>query len=167
MKHRLLILMYFSLGASCFLRAQSKSTIDTVDQYIKIQFNYGFNHELNTFEGYFRKDLAVKEYVTIPFSFTKKELDNIKSVILDSINFFSLPDTLHRASWLGPMSPDPGLQILRIKYGAREHKVLWDCRMSQYVETQRIFLKLVRMLIDIIDSRPEVKLMPKEKFLRL
>ncbi len=131
------------------------------NQDIKILYKYSFKDELNTYDLKLTKDLVLDGTITVDFWLTKEEQEKIISK-LEEIDFYNLPDSLTwtEADSIKPkIEPDPGKQILKIKYQNKEKQIYWYEINSYPKEYERI-IQLTNTITDIISSKPEYKLLP-------
>jgi hypothetical protein len=125
---------------------------------IDIRFRYGFNNELNTFEGTYQKDLIMDGTAVTDFSFTTAEQESILAK-LQANDFFELPDTV-KAMPMIAFEPNPGIQFLRVKHGDKDKTVSWYYPLPQDNTNSRYINNLVTFMIEIIESKPEYKALP-------
>ena len=125
---------------------------------IDIQFRYGFNNELNTFEGTYQKDLIMDGTVVTEFSLTTAEQKSILAE-LQSNGFFELPDTV-KAMPMIAFEPNPGIQYLRAKHGEKDKTVSWFYPLPQNDANSERINSLTGFLIEVIESKPEYKALP-------
>ena len=131
------------------------------NQDIKIFYKYSFKNELNTYDLKLTKDLVLDGTITVDFWLTKEEQE--KTILkLEEIDFYNLPDSL---TWIKSDSikpqvdPDPGKQILKIKYKNQEKQIYWYIINSYPDECEKI-IKLTKTISDVIFSKPEYKSLP-------
>ena len=98
------------------------------EQYLQVLMHYGFNNEVDTFNGKLTKDLILDGIVTVDFSFTTEEQMQIEEAIILN-DFFNLPDTIQYFSGDSIdvlIYPNPGMQYLRVNYDNQDRKVYWS-----------------------------------------
>jgi hypothetical protein len=131
---------------------------DHDDQFMQIYFHYNFQEELDTFKGTYQKDLVIDGTVKTTMWLTTREQEIILTK-LENIRYFSFPDTLYRQPGVW-QSPDGGPQVLRIKYGSLDKKIVWY-DTSDPRDMERYSIESIKNLIyDIIVSKPEYKALP-------
>ncbi|GAB6283109.1 MAG: hypothetical protein STSR0008_18650 [Ignavibacterium sp.] len=156
-KH-LLILVLLSL----LLSACKDSSVEPETPFVQIYFKYNFKNELNTFENTFQKDLVFDGVIKVKFWLTEEEQNKILEKA-NLVNFFSMPDTfIHSSSdsILVSINPDPGEQVLRIKYQSYDKTTLWNYPPLQNNEQFNDLIKLQQYIVSIIESKPEYKKLP-------
>lgn len=135
------------------------------EQFVQIYFKYGYKNILNTFENVYQKDLVLDGIIQVPFWLTEEEQNNI----LDKANdlyFFSMPDTFDYSSsndTLVYISPNPGQQILRIKFEGKDKSTLWKYPVVQNDLQLNNLFKLRKFIINIIESKPEYRKLPPSR----
>jgi len=161
-KHLLLPLLV--LLSFCLILIGCSKTITAPDlQLLKIHFYYGFGNELNTFEQTYTKDLVLDGYITVDFWLTEAEQERIKNKF-GAVDFFSFPDTLiyqmGTNSIMVSIHPDPGWQFLRVADENRDKIVYWRYPIPEGNEFVPSLAELKKLIIDIIESKPEYKALP-------
>ena len=147
-----------------FTNCSDKGQIEReeANQIIKILYKYGFANEINTFSKTCTKDLVLDGTITMDYWFHLEEQDTIIKV-LEDIDFFSLPDTLSYQpddSVVVSISPDPGIQSLRINYISQDKTVYWYIFNSYPSEYERI-LRITALLKEILESDSEYQSLPE------
>ena len=154
-----LLIMQVTVMFGCSMRTSSTDTDHDV-QSIQIFFHFGRFNELDTFKGIYQKDL-IPGIATTTMWLTQREQEIILTKV-EQIQFFSLPDTLHRESNV-LVFPDLGPQVLRINYRDQDKTVVWNEPISPQSKAKSQIDDLTRLLKDIILSRPEYKALPATK----
>ena len=129
-------------------------------QFLKIYFQYGFRNKLDTFERVFQKDLIEDGTITIPFWLTTSEQDSIQAK-MNSIDFFSLPNEIPAQRGLA-VTPSAGDRHLLIQLDdTHTYKLI---TLSYDADTTnsscKRFMELEKLLVRIIESKPEYKALP-------
>ncbi len=93
---------------------------------------------------------------------TQREQE-IVATALDHYRFFSLPDTVHKRPSHESVSPDVGLQVLRIKYNGRDKTVVWDSPIDAHNKDKYFLQSLTQLTWDIVTSKTEYKALPPAK----
>jgi hypothetical protein len=130
------------------------------EQEIKILIKYGFKNEIDTFQKTVTKDLVLDGTATMDFWFQPiEQLQIIEK--LEEINFWSLPDTLqaHPDSVHFLVSPDPGLQSIRINYNNLDKTVYWFL-INDYPDKFERLIKLKQTILEIVYNDPEYLNLP-------
>ena len=129
-------------------------------QFLQIYYHCGVTL-IDTFHGIYRKDL-VPGSATTTMWFTTREQE-ILLTNLERFRFFSLPDTLYATPNVH-MEPNPGEQILRVKCGNREKTVVWYSPIDPKYKGASYYIgHIMDLLIEIIVSKPEYKVLPTTK----
>jgi len=155
------ISVLFSLSMLSLFVLDSCSSLSnnpTDPQSLQIKFQYGFRNELNTAEGTYQKDLVMDGIIKVPFWLTTNEQKTILEK-MSAIQFFSFPDTLHRAPGL-LIEPDPSPDFLRLKYQGEEKSVIWYYPLDSRSEYSQPLSELTELIKQIIESKPEYKKLP-------
>ena len=118
--------------------------------------------ELNTFEGYFQKDMVIEDPAITNISLTQEDLNRIY-LKMEEIGFFSYPsviDTTPRGFAWGEGTPY-SKYYLKIQNGTRIQRVRWT---SRYLTNKRRYhdvMDLAHLIWEIIESTPEYQRLPK------
>jgi hypothetical protein len=153
----LLLAVSLILFSSC-----NDSSVEPDIQFVQVYFKYEFKNELNTFENTFQKDLVLDGVKKIDFWLSTEEQNNILKKAKE-INYFTFPDTfkfIPKDNISVSIDPNPGDQILRIKYQSKDKTTIWTYPVvendSQFIE----LLELRKYIKSIIESKPEYKSLP-------
>jgi hypothetical protein len=150
----LFILIYNLLGCS------SNKNIIEDDGKVYIHYKYNFKDELNTFDSTYVKDLVADGADSTKLFLTEAEEAEILKLAYE-VNFFELPDTLAYVDDIS-IIPDPGFQMLRIKYDDKDKTVYWanyDIQNVSNEEFQRA-AKLGAFIHSIVIEKKEYKALP-------
>jgi len=145
------------LSSSC-----QDSPTEPDQQFVQIFLKYGFRNELNTFENTFQKDLVMDGVIKVNFWLSEKEQNKILEKV-NAVNYFAMRDTF---KYISPdsitviISPDPGEQILRIKYQSEDKTTVWSYPPLENDEEFNDLLELRQYIITIIESKPGYKHLP-------
>ena len=128
MKTQIKFVLFF---IALFLSSCKDNSVEPETQFVQIYFKYSFKNELNTFANTYQKDLVLDGVIKVKFWLTDEEQNNILDK-LNSLNYFSLPDTFNYIPQdsISP-SPNPGKQILRIKYQQNDKKIIWTYPLNE------------------------------------
>ncbi|MBN2012434.1 hypothetical protein JW960_24105 [candidate division KSB1 bacterium] len=154
-------ILLFMLFQSC-TESSNPQALKPDEQTVKIDFHCSFKEHLNTFTHKLTKDLVIDGTITIDFWLTKAEQRMILAKA-DTIDFFNLPDSLNWAdddSIHLAISPDPGIQYLRIQAGESDKTVYWNI-VNSYAEEFGRLQELTSFIISIIMAKPEYKSLPE------
>lgn len=129
-----------------------------------IDYRYGFENELNTFNDTFKKDLADHGSIKIKFQLSEAEQDEIINKAL-AVEFFQLPDTLPivRTNTNEPAVSKivkSEVQFLRIKYKNLNKKVIWFGALPYNNSNYKGLIELTALIKSAIESKPEYKALP-------
>lgn len=148
-----------------FLLSCQDSSVEPENQFVQIYFKYDFKNELNTFENTYQKDLVLDGVVKVKFWLTAEEQTSILEKA-NEINYFSLPDTFRyipQDSIAVSINPNPGEQILQIKYQTNYKTIIWTYPLNEDNAQVKDLIELQNFIISIIESRPEYKKLPPRK----
>ena len=126
-----LITLTFFLGAYVLYTVNLRSSCDSSVNLIfrsKVE-GAKWENELNTFEGYFQKDMVIELPAITNISLTQEDLDRI-CMKIHKIGFFSYPavlDTTPKGSRWSESTPYIDYS-LEVQIGTRIHSVRWTDR---------------------------------------
>ena len=129
---------------------------------IEIEYESGYKEEINTFEGFLKKDLVMDGTIQISFWLSKVEQESILYVV-QKIHFFEFPDTLSRRGEYAVIRPDPGPQKLRIKCGNQEKTVIWFPPINPKSEFSVPLQKLIDKIWEVINANPRYQKLPSAR----
>ena len=162
MNHKIfIVLLLFSL---CFTSCQD-TIVEPENQFVQIYMNYGFKNELNTFKNTYQKDLVLEGVKKVRFWLTEEEQNKILEKA-NIVNYFSMPDTFKynpQDSINVIINPDPGEQILRIKYMSKDKTTIWTFPILESKTDFNNLLELRQFIITIIESKPEYRKLPPSR----
>ncbi len=130
-------------------------------QFVQIFYRYGLN-ELDTFHGTYQKDLVINGTIKTTMWLTTREQEIIATA-LENYRFFSLPDVIYKRPPNVHVSPDHGLQVLRIKYNGKDKTVVWDFPIDIKNKNKYFIESITQLIWDIVTSKPEYKALPPIK----
>lgn len=130
-------------------------------QFIQIFLHTGVLNELDSFHGTYQKDLVPGTVKTTMWLTTREQ--EIIVTALDHYRFFSLPDTVYKRAVNERVSPDFGLQVLRIKYGNQDKTVVWDSPIDPHNKSKYFIESIMQLIWNIVTSKPEYKALPPTK----
>jgi hypothetical protein len=154
--------LFFILLSGLFLLSCQDSPVEPENNFVNIYLKYDFKNELNTFENTFQKDLILDGVIKIKFWLTAKEQNSILEKA-KSINYFSLPESFQyipQDSIMVFAHPNPGEQILRIKYQKLDKTTVWTYPLLENNSQFDDLLELRKFIITLIESKPEYKKLP-------
>lgn len=134
-------------------------------QTVKVDLQYGFADELNTFAQTYQKDLVADGTITVPFWLTSGEQEAILRKAQE-VGFFSFPDTIHRQSGV-EMLPDPSPDLLRLKYENQDRTAVWFYPLDPNDVHSTAILELRDFIIQVIQAKSEYKALPAARGGRL
>jgi len=100
----------------------------------------------------------------VPFWLTAEEQNKILNKV-NEVDFFSMPDTFQYSSEdsIIILIPDPGEQILRIKYEQKDKTIIWSFLVLANNQQFNELLQFKNFIISIIESKPEYKILPPHR----
>jgi hypothetical protein len=134
-------------------------------QTVKVNLQYGFADELNTFTQTYQKDLVADGTVTVPFWLTSAEQEVILRKVQE-VGFFSFPDTIHKQSGVF-LSPDPSPDLLRVKTDNLDKTVVWFYPLDPNDSHSRLILELRDVITQVVQAKSEYKGLPAARGARL
>lgn len=146
-----------------FVLSSCKDSITEPDaQFVQIFLKYEFRNELNTFENSYQKDLMMDGVTKVKFWLTTEEQRCILQKV-EEVNYFALANTLGTTQhdslyyWI---TPNPGEQILRIKYGSLDKSTVWYYPLDESNPQTARIRGLGNYIVSLIESKPEYKKLP-------
>jgi hypothetical protein len=139
--------------------------VEPDEQFVQIYFKYDFKNELNTFENTFQKDLVLDGVIKVNFWLTIEEQNKILDKV-NELNYYFLPNTLKYISHdsiIVSISPNPGEQKLRIKYQSNDKTTVWTYPLNDDNSRVKDLFELNNFIINIIESKPEYKMLPPRR----
>lgn len=150
----------------CILACNKNSVLEPENQFVQIYFKYDFKNKLNTFDNTYQKDLVLDGVEKVTFWLTAQEQNSVLEQA-ETIDFFSFPDKFTYVpqddSLSVYISPNPGEQILRIKYGGKDKTVIWTYPLNENDPQVEDLMKLKDFIISVIESKPEYKKLPPHR----
>lgn len=162
------LLNIFLLFTCLIFFACKGNFVEPENQFVQLYFKYGFKNELNTFENTFQKDLIMDGVIKVSFWLTDEEQNSILEQA-NLIDYFSMPDTFKyvpQDSITYSISPDPGEQVLRIKYKMNDKTTIYTYPFPIITQDDTRFnnLKELRQhIVRIIESKLLYKLLPEPR----
>lgn len=137
------------------------------DSSLHLIFRYGvsgakWENELNTFKGYFQKDMVNRRPAITKICLTQEDLNKIYLKLVE-IGFFSYPsviDTTPRGSVWSEGTPYSDY-YLKVQNGTRIRSVRWTDRYITNNRRYHDIKDLARLIWEIIESKPEYQRLPK------
>lgn len=129
-----------------------------------IDYRYGFNNELNTFNNSFVKSIVSNGSIKIQMRLTESEQDEIIHKAL-AIDFFQMPDTLNPAvqnfrKTSVNINENQDIQYLRIKYKNMDKKIIWFGTLPYKNSLYKGLIELTALIRNAIEIKPEYKALP-------
>ena len=156
----LMIFVLVVIGCGIFKPQQTTGTTDA-DFNLIFKYGVGARNELNTFEETFTKDMVIDPPITVAFSLTKKESDEIYQKMTE-INFFDYPDTFSvfmDSEEIGFFSPYP-TYYFKVEYNLNIKELLWRDNMMTEDEKAMRLREFINFIRNIIESKEEYKELP-------
>lgn len=129
------------------------------DIQIKCDWGVQGRNILDTKAGTFQHDMVSEPPITIPFVLTGEE----KNRILDTaraMGFFSFMHQVQTAPWMSSNAP---YHYLRIETPESSNWIDWFGAIDSQSEKARNAWILLNMVIEIVESKPEFKSLPRPK----
>ena len=148
-----------------FISSCQDSLVEPDPQFVQIYFKYGFRNELNTFTNTYQKDLVMDGTIKVKFWLTEIEQNRILEKA-NAVNYFAMRDTF---KYVSPdsinvyISPDPGVQLLRIKYQSEDKTTVWRYPTPENDEEFNDLLELQHYIVTMIESKREFKVLPQAR----
>ena len=161
---KLIIKIIIPLACTITFSSCLKSSKVNDTKFVLIDFKYGFNNELNTFNDTFIKNIADHGRIKIKLHFSNSEQDEIINKAL-RIGFFEMPDTLNiidqyfNGSGNSTVEKE-NIQSLRIKYKILDKNIVWKGILSYNNPETRGLTELTVLIRKIIESKPVYKTLP-------
>lgn len=156
---------YFPAIITCLFLLTCDLKNDLIyDQYLQVLMHYGFNNEVDTFNGKLTKDLILDGIVTVDFSFTTEEQMQIEEAIILN-DFFNLPDTIQYFSGDSIdvlIYPNPGMQYLRVNYDNQDRKVYWSYPLPDNDDAQAI-MAIYNVIRNVVQSTAVYQDLPEPR----
>ena len=158
-----LLLGILLLSVSLTLIAAIASLQNTGPSSQENDFNLLFRHgvgaknELNTFEGTYTKDMVLDPPITISLILSEEELEQIHQKMIE-IDFFNYPEDF---------PPHPGHVItpctnyfIKVEHGSIVKEINWNTNSMLESNIQDNLWQLAGCIIDIVEQKPEYKVLP-------
>ena len=153
-----------SLTCVFFFSSCLKSSKVNDSKFVLIDYRFGFNNEINTFNDTFIKNFTGRGKIKIKLHLSNLEQDKIINKAL-RIGFFDMPDTLninnqYFEKYSDSTVAEVNIQSLRIKYKNFDKKIIWN-EVLPYnnPETQKL-AELTFLIRKIIEAKPAYKSLP-------
>ncbi|TFB08835.1 hypothetical protein E3V08_02295 [Candidatus Atribacteria bacterium MT.SAG.1] len=153
------------IGSILFvLKQPTIPTITPSESNFNLIFKYGVGagNELNTFKGIYTKGMVTDSPITVNLSLSKDDLNKIYQKII-KINFFNYPDkfsvSILFGETVGEVTPHSSYYF-KIKYNSKVKELWWEDNIVNKDEKTEKLRGLVRLIIDIIESKEEYKKLP-------
>ena len=125
---------------------------------VKVHYVYPGKNELNTFEGYYKKEIGTGHYAQ-----TKIELDPGQQLLILNkalvYHFYQMPDTFYHK---GETLTSP-LQYLRIQADTLDRTVYWQGSVKDLSLKSYHLPELLEYIDSIVKSTDEYQGLPKTK----
>ena len=150
---KLIIKIIIPLACTITFSSCLKSSKVNDTKFVLIDFKYGFNNELNTFNDTFIKNIADHGRIKIKLRFSNSEQEEIINKALNIndqyLNGYS-DSTVKKEN----------IQSLRIKYKNLDKKIIWKETLSYTNPETRGLTELTVLIRKIIESKPVYKSLP-------
>lgn len=135
----------------------------TPDEFNLIfEYGVGAKNELNTFQGRYTKDMIVDTPITVNLSLSKEELDRIYQKMVE-IGFFDYPDkfaiSVPSGEIVGGVTPYHSYYF-KVEYNSKIKELSWEDEITNKDERADRLRELIKLIIDVIESKEEYKKLP-------
>jgi len=141
-----------------------RNSNDNNSKFVLINYRYGLDNELNTFDDTFIKNVIGHGNIKIKLYFSNSEQDEIINKAL-RIGFFKIPDTLNVNDQFAGRFNDSEIvkekiQSLRIKYKNLDKKIIWRGMLPYNNPEAQGLAELTFLIRKIIKAKPVYKSLP-------
>jgi hypothetical protein len=162
----------FSLVLGLLLLRTSIST-SSLGSDFDVVFKYGVKgpnpeprNALNTIRNTYTRDMVVDPPVTIRLRLTKGDLEAIRGK-MDKIGFYDYPRgfrvNVSPGEVVGEVTPFSSYHVKVYSRGVLVKELYWDDEIFNWDERAHTLRELFSLVIEIIESKPEVKRMPQPR----
>lgn len=142
------------------LTTPSESNLNLIFKY-----GVGAKNELNTFNGTYTKDMILDPSITANLSLSNDELDRIYRKMIE-IKLFDYPDSFSVSvppgEATGVVTPYSSYYF-KVEYDSKVKELWWDDNITNEDEKAERLRELIRLIIDIIESKEEYKKLPSPR----
>lgn len=138
----------------CVTRQPAIPPATSSESNFNLLFKYGFGacNELNTFKG-----ICIKDMIGIgKLSLSNEELDRIYKKMIE-IDFFSYPDVFS-GNVIGVVKPHPSYYF-KVEYNSKIKELSWEEKITKDEKAEKL-MELIKLIIDILESKEEYKRLP-------
>ena len=126
------------------------------------RYGVGAKNELDTFEGTYTKDMVLDPSVTIKLSLTEEEMNQIQQKMTE-ISFFDYPEVFSVAvppgEPVGSITPFASYYF-KVQQGSITKELKWDAEIVNKDAKADKLKELIKLITDIIQSKPEYQKLP-------
>ncbi len=158
----LVIVILAIVGCGIFVLIQP-----TIPSNFNLVFKYGVGamNELNTFKGAYTKDMVVDPSITVNLPLSKEELHRIYQKMIE-IDFFNYPDkfsiSVPPEELVGMVTPYQSYYFW-VEYDSKIKELSWGDNITNEDEKAEKLRELIKLIIDIIESKEEYKKLPEPR----
>jgi hypothetical protein len=126
---------------------------------LNLIFKYGVmaRNELNTFNNTFTKDLIIDPPITTRLYLSDEEMKQIWQKMVE-IDFFNYPET--SSLWTDKFVTPSSDYYIKVQNGSATKEVSWNSNSQLEPNVEDDLGQLVRCITDIVEQRPEYKVLP-------
>lgn len=154
------------IGCSNSTTAISSAPNTTREKNFNIIFKYGVfaGNILDTFQNTFTKDMVEDSPITVALSLSQEDMDVIYQKMVE-INFFDFPTDFNDRippNQVTTTIVTPGdIYYFNVQIGQNTKEVYWDAGRVYNDEQASDFESLIRLIIEIIQTKDEYKQIPE------
>jgi len=141
------------------------TTPDESNFNLIFKYGVGARNELNTFNGTYTKDMILDPPITVNLSLSHEELGRIYQKMIE-IDFLNYPDRFSvSVPFGGPvvnMTPHSSYYF-RVEYDSKVKELWWNDDMINRDEKAEKLRELIRLIIDIIESKEDYRELPSPR----
>ena len=129
------------------------------------KYGVGARNELDTFQGTYTKDMILDPSITVNLSLSNDEVDGIYQKMIE-IGFFDYPEEFSvyvpPGESIGMVTPHSSYYF-KVEYDSKVKELWWNDEIVNRDEKAERLRELIRLIIDIIESKEEYKKLPSPR----
>lgn len=146
--------------AACHNRSPRESDFNLIFKY-----GVGARNVLDTFQGTFTKDMIIDPPISVDLCLSEAEMNSIYQKMVE-IDFFNYPD-----SFSIYVPPDTPIAIVtpyasyyfKVEYNSQIKELWWEDEIVQEDEKADKLRELIKLIMDIVESKEEYQKLPKPR----
>ena len=159
----LIALVLLITGAAGCGKPVPGETTQKSDFNFILKYGITARNEINTFDGKFTKDMIADPPITIDLVLSGTEMDNIYQKMLD-IDFFNYPEEFKvivpEGELISTVTPYSGYYFT-VEYSSKVKELKWEDEITNPDIKADKLRELIKLIRDIIESKPEYKALPE------